>query len=144
MTRLAYFNHNYFLSNYIQKRIRFLGRKKQLLVAGAISHFLLTRVITSFVNFHHVEAKGYKLHCKLQVKSPTEVGNREDAKFFKVDESNIRLWRKNKTKLENYDRRLRADRRGKPHWPEFEEETNKWILKERDNGKAVSILIFLL
>ncbi|GFV55020.1 hypothetical protein TNCV_4457651 [Trichonephila clavipes] len=35
-------------------------------------------------------------------------------------------------------RRKRADHREKPHWPELEEEINKWILKERDDGKAVS------
>ncbi|GFW14866.1 hypothetical protein TNCV_1563291 [Trichonephila clavipes] len=40
--------------------------------------------------------------------------------------------------FENCDRRKRADRRGKPHWPELEAEINKWILKERDDGKAVS------
>ncbi|GFV12942.1 uncharacterized protein TNCV_3174771 [Trichonephila clavipes] len=62
--------------------------------------------------------------------------NREAARFFNVDESNIHLWRRNKT--ENCDRRKRADRRGKPHWPELEAEINKWILKERDDGKAVS------
>ncbi|GFV49381.1 putative pogo transposable element, partial [Trichonephila clavipes] len=46
--------------------------------------------------------------------------------------------RRNKTNFENFDRRKRADRRGKPHWPELEAEINKWILKERDDGKAVS------
>ncbi|GFT18144.1 pogo transposable element with KRAB domain [Trichonephila clavipes] len=60
------------------------------------------------------------------------------ARFFNVDESNIRLWRRNKTNFENCNRRKRADRRGKPHWPELEAEINKWILKERDDGKAVS------
>ncbi|GFU66264.1 uncharacterized protein TNCV_1817611, partial [Trichonephila clavipes] len=67
-----------------------------------------------------------------------EVGNREAARFFNVDELNIRLWRRNKTNFKNCDRRKRADRRGKPHWPELEAEINKWILKERDDGKAVS------
>ncbi|GFX27200.1 DUF1758 domain-containing protein [Trichonephila clavipes] len=67
-----------------------------------------------------------------------EVGNREAARFFNIDESNIRLWRRNKTNFKNCDRRKRADRRGKPHWPELEAEINKWILKERDDGKAVS------
>ncbi|GFU76501.1 uncharacterized protein TNCV_1234071 [Trichonephila clavipes] len=72
------------------------------------------------------------------VEKANEVGNREAARFFNVDESNIRLWRRNKTNFENCDRRKRADRRGKPHWPELEAEINKWILKERDDGKAVS------
>ncbi|GFU86480.1 uncharacterized protein TNCV_1418321 [Trichonephila clavipes] len=72
------------------------------------------------------------------VEKANEVGNREAARLFNVDESNIRLWRRNKTNFENCDRRKRADRRGKPHWPELEEEINKWILKERDDGKAVS------
>ncbi|PRD32660.1 UNVERIFIED_CONTAM: hypothetical protein NCL1_19757 [Trichonephila clavipes] len=86
-----------------------------------------------------------KLHCKLQVKSYREsYRSREAARFFNADELNIRLWRKNKTNFENCDRRERADSHGKPHWPELEEEINEWILKERDNGKAVSILIFLL
>ncbi|GFX41325.1 pogo transposable element with KRAB [Trichonephila clavipes] len=68
------------------------------------------------------------------VEKANEVGNREAARFFNVDESNIRLWRRNKTNFENCDRRKRANRLGKPHWPE----KNKWILKERDDGKAVS------
>ncbi|GFX86167.1 uncharacterized protein TNCV_2560491 [Trichonephila clavipes] len=72
------------------------------------------------------------------VEKANEVGNREAARFFNVDESNIRLWRRNKTNFENCDRRKRVDRRGKPHWPELEAEINKWILKERDDGKAVS------
>ncbi|GFU97735.1 pogo transposable element with KRAB [Trichonephila clavipes] len=72
------------------------------------------------------------------VEKANEVGNREAARFFNVDESNIRLWRRNKTNFENCDRRKRADRRGKPHWSELEAEINKWILKERDDGKAVS------
>ncbi|GFX87238.1 uncharacterized protein TNCV_595871 [Trichonephila clavipes] len=73
------------------------------------------------------------------VEKANEVGNREAARFFNVDKSNIRLWRRNKTNFENCDRRKRADRRGKPHWPELEAEINKWILKERDDGKAVSM-----
>ncbi|GFW08102.1 pogo transposable element with KRAB [Trichonephila clavipes] len=72
------------------------------------------------------------------VEKANEVGNREAARLFNVDESNIRLWRRNKTNFENCDRRQTADRRGKPHWPELEEEINNWILKERDDGKAVS------
>ncbi|GFW43674.1 pogo transposable element with KRAB [Trichonephila clavipes] len=72
------------------------------------------------------------------VEKANEVGNREAARFFNVDESNIRLWRRNKTNFENCDRRKRADRHGKPLWPELEAEINKWILKERDDGKAVS------
>ncbi|GFU30538.1 pogo transposable element with KRAB domain [Trichonephila clavipes] len=71
------------------------------------------------------------------VEKANEVENREAARFFNVNESNIRLWRRNKTNFENCDRRKRADRRGKPHWPELEAEINKWILKERDDGKAV-------
>ncbi|GFT36973.1 pogo transposable element with KRAB [Trichonephila clavipes] len=72
------------------------------------------------------------------IEKANEVGNREAARFFNVDESNIRLWRRNKTNFENCDRRKRADRRGKSHWPELEAEINKGILKERDDGKAVS------
>ncbi|GFT54817.1 pogo transposable element with KRAB [Trichonephila clavipes] len=80
-----------------------------------------------------------KVYFKLNaVEKANEVGNREAARFFNVDESNICLWRRNKTNFENCDRRKRADRRGKPHLPELEAEINKWILKERDNGKAVS------
>ncbi|GFS49136.1 retrovirus-related Pol polyprotein from transposon 412 [Trichonephila clavipes] len=73
----------------------------------------------------HVEAKACKLHCGLQVKTCREgYQNREAARFFNADESNIRLWRKNKTNFKNCDRRKRADRRGKPQWPELEEEIN--------------------
>ncbi|GFU22842.1 uncharacterized protein TNCV_4965921 [Trichonephila clavipes] len=71
----------------------------------------------------------YTANFKLKaIEKATEVGDRETARFFNVDESNICLWRKCKTNFENCDRRKRADHRGKPHWPEFEEEINKWIL----------------
>ncbi|GFX89772.1 uncharacterized protein TNCV_3712041 [Trichonephila clavipes] len=60
--------------------------------------------------------------------------NRETARFFNVDELNIRLWRKNKTNFENCYRRYSADRRGKPHWPELEEEINKKDFKRRTLG----------
>ncbi|GFV28657.1 HTH CENPB-type domain-containing protein [Trichonephila clavipes] len=81
----------------------------------------------------------YTADFKLKaVDKANEVGNRESARFFNVDETNIRLWRKKKTNFENCDRCKRADCRGKPHWSELEAEINKWILKERDDGKAVS------
>ncbi|GFU94504.1 hypothetical protein TNCV_2644901 [Trichonephila clavipes] len=81
----------------------------------------------------------YTVDFKLKaLEKAKKVGNREAARFFNVDESNIRLWRKNKTNFENCDRRKRADRRGKPHWPELEVEINKCILKERDDGKSIS------
>ncbi|GFW69827.1 pogo transposable element with KRAB [Trichonephila clavipes] len=72
------------------------------------------------------------------VEKANEVGNREAARFFNVDESNIRLWRRNKTNFKNCNRLKRADHHGKPQWPELEAEINKWILKEREDGKAVS------
>ncbi|GFW43497.1 hypothetical protein TNCV_4768501 [Trichonephila clavipes] len=53
------------------------------------------------------------------VEKANEVGNQKAGRFFNVDESNIRLWRRNKTNFENCDRRKRADRRGKPHWAEI-------------------------
>ncbi|GFV24899.1 syntaxin-1A [Trichonephila clavipes] len=47
-----------------------------------------------------------QLDCKLQVKSYREgYRSRKSARFFSVDELNIRLWRKNKTNFENCDRR---------------------------------------
>ncbi|GFT36487.1 hypothetical protein TNCV_2991151 [Trichonephila clavipes] len=72
------------------------------------------------------------------VEKANEVGNREAARFFNIDESNIRLWRRNKTNFE-----IAIDVKGpivveNPHWPELEAEINKWILKERDDGKTVS------
>ncbi|GFT35279.1 HTH CENPB-type domain-containing protein [Trichonephila clavipes] len=89
--------------------------------------------------FKALWTKSYTADFKLNaVEKANEVGNREAVRFFNVDESNIRLWRRNKTNFKNCDRRKRADRRGKPHWPELEAEINKWILKERDDGKAVS------
>ncbi|GFU00298.1 uncharacterized protein TNCV_4258571 [Trichonephila clavipes] len=91
----------------------------------------------------HVEAKACKLHCRLQVKSYRE-GYRSrksgSCKVFNIDESNIRLWREKKNNFENCDQCKRADCDGKPHWPKLEEEINKWILKEKDNGKAVFTL----
>ncbi|GFV28795.1 uncharacterized protein TNCV_3987441 [Trichonephila clavipes] len=71
------------------------------------------------------------------VDKANEVGNGEAERFFNIDETNIRLWRKNKTNFVNCDRRKRADCRGKPSWPELEAEINKWIIKERDDGKEV-------
>ncbi|GFS68423.1 hypothetical protein TNCV_3000971 [Trichonephila clavipes] len=69
------------------------------------------------------------------VEKANEVGNREAARFFNVDESNIRLWRRNKTN-ENCDRR----KKDRSSWKigQIEAEIHKWILKERDDGKAVS------
>ncbi|GFV76335.1 hypothetical protein TNCV_4413141 [Trichonephila clavipes] len=82
-----------------------------------------------------IKHKRVSYTADFKLKKANKVGNREAARFFtNVDESNIRLWRRNKTNFENCDRRKRGDRRGKPHWPEI----NKWILKERDDGKAVS------
>ncbi|GFX53011.1 brkDBD domain-containing protein [Trichonephila clavipes] len=67
-----------------------------------------TRAIASFESFHHVEAKAlsYTANFKLKViEKATEVGNREAARIFSIDELNIRLWRKNKTNFENCDQR---------------------------------------
>ncbi|GFV37975.1 SOCS box domain-containing protein [Trichonephila clavipes] len=84
--------------------------------------------LVDFVLYHTTHAK--------RRLTKSEIEKLQD--FSNVDESNIRLWRRNKTNFENCDRRKRTDRRGKPHWPELEAEIHKWILKERDDGKAVS------
>ncbi|GFV54147.1 hypothetical protein TNCV_1027191 [Trichonephila clavipes] len=64
----------------------------------------------------------YTANFKLKtIEKATEVGNREAARFFNVDESNIRLWRKTRP-TSKFVIDVRADRRGKLHWPELEEE----------------------
>ncbi|GFY35837.1 hypothetical protein TNCV_4842131 [Trichonephila clavipes] len=76
---------------------------------------------------------------RIEVKGSLEIRsrNREAARFFNVDESNIRLWRRNKTS------KIAIDVKGpivveNLTGTELEAEINKWILKERDDGKAVS------
>ncbi|GFT11905.1 uncharacterized protein TNCV_1360951, partial [Trichonephila clavipes] len=76
------------------------------------------------------------LYCRLQIKRYREVEIEKLQDFSNVDESNIRLWRRNKTNFENCDRRKRADRRGKPHWPELEVEINKMDFKRKGRWES--------
>ncbi|GFW99757.1 pogo transposable element with KRAB [Trichonephila clavipes] len=72
------------------------------------------------------------------IEKANEVGNREAARFFNVGDRIFVCGEGTRLTSKIAYRRKRADRRGKPHWPELEAEINKWILKERDDGKAVS------
>ncbi|GFU84444.1 hypothetical protein TNCV_1066261 [Trichonephila clavipes] len=78
--------------------------------------------------------RSYSLYCRLQIIRCREVGIEKLQDFSTLTN---RIFVCGVNKIENCDRRKRADRRGKPHWPELRE-INKWILKERDDGKAVS------
>lgn len=81
----------------------------------------------------------YTSELKLKVVAKAEqVGNREAGRFFDIDESNIRLWRKNKETLENMDRKRRANRGGQPSWPILENKLHSWILSQRELGLSVS------
>lgn len=81
----------------------------------------------------------YTSELKLKIiEKAEEIGNREAGRIFNVDESNIRLWRKSKAKLQNMDRKRRADRRGHAAWPALENELHKWILNQRESGLSVS------
>lgn len=81
----------------------------------------------------------YISEFKLKVIAKAEkVGNRETGRIFNIDESNVRLWRKSKEKLENMDRKRRAARTGQPAWPVLENELHSWILNQREMGLSVS------
>lgn len=81
----------------------------------------------------------YTSERKLKIiEKAEEIGNREAGRIFSVDESNIRLWRKNKAKLQNMDRKRRAVRRGHASWPALENELHSWILNQRKSGLSVS------
>lgn len=57
-----------------------------------------------------VNVLSYISKSKLKIiEKVEEISNREAGKFFNVKESNIRLWCKSKMKLQNMDRKRRAD-----------------------------------
>ena len=65
----------------------------------------------------------YTNEFKLKVISKAEdVGNREAGRLFNIDESNIRLWRRNKSTIKVSDRKRRTNRRGHVLWPDLEDE----------------------
>jgi transposase-like protein len=83
--------------------------------------------------------KSYTAQNKLEmVRMAEQKGNAVCAKFFNVNESCIRLWRKQKTALENMDLTRKTRRRGTPYWPQLEDELKEWVFKERGCGHDVN------
>lgn len=83
----------------------------------------------------------YTAEFKLKVVTSAEkTGNRAAGREFNVDESNIRLWRRNKKTLESCKKKQRSRRYGTPTWPALEDDLHHWILQEREKGLAVSTI----
>ena len=68
-----------------------------------------------------------------------EVGNREAARIYSINESTVRGWRKSKETLEKSKRSSKALGRGrKAHYPLMEEELVKLVSERRKEGCAIS------
>ena len=81
----------------------------------------------------------YTTDFKLNViKKAEEIGNREAGRLFEIDESNVRLWQKNKDKISQGSRSRRSFCRGVAAWPDLEKSLEAWILEQRKIGAPIS------
>ena len=66
-------------------------------------------------------------------------GNRAAGREFDVNEANVRLWRRQKERLEKMPRSKKADRHGAAAFPEMESQLIEWVHDRRQQGIDVSI-----
>ncbi|XP_023413203.1 zinc finger protein 263 isoform X7 [Loxodonta africana] len=86
-----------------------------------------------------IKRKSYTADFKLKVVARAEeTSNRAAAREFKVGESSIREWRKEKKELEKMNPQKRACRGPKAKWPELENDLKEWIISRREQNQAVS------
>ncbi|GFX57594.1 pogo transposable element with KRAB [Trichonephila clavipes] len=64
-------------------------------------------------------------------------GNREEGRYFEVDEKAVRNWSKQKDVLKSMGRK-RSNRHGKVKWPGLEENLLRWVLNQRNAGRSIS------
>lgn len=69
-----------------------------------------------------------------------KTSNSKAAKEFGCHESSVRLWRKNKNVLKKMNPNKEALRYRKCFFPEIEKHLKKWILKQREEGLAITPL----
>ena len=65
-------------------------------------------------------------------------GNRAAGREFTIDESCIRQWRKQKSRLQAMPRKKQADRGSVEKFPQIEEKVLEFVLERRPCGKSVS------
>ena len=83
--------------------------------------------------------KSYTSKFKLSVvRYAEEHNNCAAAREFTVSESNVRLWKRDKLKLEQMPRNKRALRGSDAHFPEMERELLVYVEEKRSAGLAVS------
>ena len=83
----------------------------------------------------------YSTALKLEIAEYAESnGNRSAARRYGVDESNVRLWRKNKEMLDKMPRLKRAHRGAPAHFLEMEKQLVEYIAECRQEGLALSTI----
>ena len=68
-------------------------------------------------------------------------GNRPAARFFHINESSIRQWKKQKTLLTVRNPKKRCERYCPPKWPRLEENLRVWILSDQNAKQTVSTIL---
>ena len=83
----------------------------------------------------------YTTALKLEIAEYAEFhGNRSAAWKYGVDESNVRLWRRNKPMLDKMPRMKRANRGAPAHFPELEQQLVEYIAECHQQGLALSTM----
>ena len=80
---------------------------------------------------------GYKLDV---IKAAKTFGTRAAALKFDVTETMVRKWKASEQKFMSCERKRRSFRRGAAKWPKLEEQLKEWVLKKRNQGRAVKIM----
>lgn len=79
--------------------------------------------------------KSYSSQQKLEAVGTAELlGNRQAAKVFNIDESNIRKWRLNKDLLIEINRERGTKRKPNLHWPSLDQELKTWSHAQMQSG----------
>ncbi|KAF0480587.1 transposase [Gigaspora margarita] len=85
--------------------------------------------------------KSYTVKQKLEIISKSkEISNKEIARIYGIDHSQVSRWQKQEEKLEEAPRSIRSVGSGrKAAYPLAEKELSQWIVQLRQNGIAVTL-----
>lgn len=100
--------------------------------------WIIVRCFLSVVVFERRSyTAAFKLECAVYAK---EHGNRATGRKYKVNEKQVRDWRKDEETLRRTEKTKKANRGQHAKWPELEKTLETWILEQRAKHKGVSTI----
>ena len=87
----------------------------------------------------NAKRKAYDAAFKLKaIELADKEGNRAAARKFRIDESMVRRWKRQREELGQCKKSKKAFRGNKSRWPELEHILEGWVNAQRADGRGVS------